>query len=795
MANKTRHFYEFGPYRVDPDHRLLLRENQPVPLQPKAFDILLVLAENSERVVLKDDLLKAVWPDTFVEESNLAQNVFLLRKALGDAVGENRYIVTVPGRGYRFAEMVQAVDADDEDVSLVVESHTRSRLVIQEQSGPPAVLPAPRGSLRGFAVAGAALALIAAIGLVVYVRRTPKLTEKDTIVLGDFANSTGDPVFDDTLKTALSIALAESPFLNTLSDNKIRTTLRLMARPADTRIEPNVAREICQRTGGKAYIAGSIAQLGSQYVLTLEALNCQSGDTLAREQVTAAAKEKVLDAIGRAASKLRTELGESLATVKRFDVVLPQATTSSLEALKAYSQGDKFLYQRDPASAPPYFERALELDPNFAMAYVKLGNAYISLNELGRAREYFAKAFALRDRTSELEKLNIAAEYYGYTTGELDKALQVMLEDIEYKHGSVYLGLADVYMRLGQYDKSADAAHELLARDPDYTFGFVNLAIDDLASQNFAGARGIIQRAQTRGIDNSFLHVCLYVLSFVQADPAAMAEQQRWFAGQRIYESLGLALAADTEAYAGHVKKAGELARLAADSALRADNKENAAMYLANQGLQQAAYGNAKQARELASEALKLDPGFSGVEVQAALALAMAGETARAESVAQDLGKRFPLDTQLQLLGIPAIEAQLQLSRRQPQVALNTLRAGLPIEFANTAFSSISTSCLYPTYIRGQAYLAAEQAAGAAAEFQKIVDHNGVVWNCWTGALAHLGLARAEALQSRTLQGADATGARVRALSAYRDFLGLWRDADSDIPLLKQSNAEFAAIR
>jgi tetratricopeptide (TPR) repeat protein len=516
---------------------------------------------------------------------------------------------------------------------------------------------------------------------------------------------------------------------------------------------------------------------------------------MAREQVTAAAKEGVLDALGRAASKLRTELGESLATVQKFNVTLPQATTSSLEALKAYSLGEKCFYYKDPASAPPYFERALELDPNFAMAYVQFGNTYLRLNEFGRARECFAKAFSLRDHTSELEKLNIAAEYYGYTTGELDKALQAMQDDIEYKHSSVYLGLAEVYLRLGQYDKSAEAARTLLARDPESSFGFVVLASDDLALQDFTSARQIIQQAQARGVNSYLLHNNLYMLSFLQADSAGMAEQQRWFAGQRIYENVGLALAADTEEYAGHVNKARELTKLAADSAARADNKENAAMYRANGALQEAAYGNSSEARQSAADALKLAPGNPSVAVQVALAFAMIGETARAGELAQEVNKRFSLDTQLQLLGLPAIEAQLQLGRRQPELALNTLRAGLPMEFANTTFSSTNTSCLYPTYIRGQAYLAAGQGTAAAGEFQKILDHNGIVGNCGTGALAHLGVGRANVLQSRTSQGADADAARARALAAYRDFLTLWKNADPDIPILKQAKAEYAKLQ
>ena len=809
MSNKPRHFYQFGPYRLDPDRRLLLRESKAVPVQPKAFDILLVLCESSEKVVTKEELLNKVWPDTFVEESNLAQNIFVLRKTLGDMVDEKRYIITVPGRGYRLAEKVTVVEEaevapepiaaeliQDED-SLIVKRHTRSRIVVEEQQVPVKLLPSrSSGSRVLIAVASTVGVLIAVAVAYLYTHRLPKLTEKDTILLADFDNRTGDAVFDGALRQGLSVELEQSPFLNLLSEQRIAQTLSLMTRPKDSRLSPEVAREICQRTASAAVLNGTIAQIGTRYLLTLKAINCTTGDTLASAEAKANDKDHVLDALSSIASDIRRTLGESLATVRKFDVTLPQATTPSLEALKASSLGEKFLYQRDPASAVPYFQHALELDPNFAMAYVQLGVTYYSLSEPGRAKECFAKAFSLRDRTSEREKLHIAATYYGYATGETDKAIQAVQEGIEiYKHTQSYNALTDLYSRLGQYERSADAARMLLALDPDNSFGFVNLALADLALQNFTGARQVVQQAQVRGVDSYLLHTYVYTLSFLQADSDGMVQQQRWFASQPIYENYGLALAAYSEAYAGHVNGARELTRLAVESALRADNKEDAAMYRANAALQEAAYGNSVEFRQSSIEALKLAPGNPSVAVQLALAFALAGDTARAETLVQDLGKRFPLDTQLRLLGIPAIEAQLQLGRRESDLALNTLHAGLNIEFANTPFSSINTSCLYPTYIRGQAYLAAGQGAAASSEFQKIIDHNGIVGNCWTGALAHLGIGRANALQSKTSRGADADDALVRALAAYKDFLVLWKSADSGIPVLKQAKAEYAKLQ
>jgi tetratricopeptide (TPR) repeat protein len=625
---------------------------------------------------------------------------------------------------------------------------------------------------------------------------THRLTEKDSVVLTDFSNSTGDAIFDDTLKTALTVSLRQSPFLNVLSDREVAKTLQLMTRPAGTKLTPDLARELCLRADSMAYIAGAIGSLGSRYVLELKAVNCQNEDTLAEEQVTAASKEKVLDALGEAASKLRTELGESLATVQKFDVPLQQATTSSLEALKAYSLAGKAFNEKGYAAALPYHQRAIELDPNFAAGYDKLGKDYFSLGEVGRANEYFAKAFQLRDRASEREKLGISADYYRNVTGELDKAAQTYQEMIESYPLSreAYVNLGDVYALQGQYEK----AEEINRRRPSFAaeppLAYQNLANFALALQRFDEARPMIHKGLAGRPNDFVLRNALYALAFLEADSTVMAEQQQWFAGKPGYDSYGLALASDTEAYSGHLGKARQLTKRAVDSAIRADNKEYAGILQASAALEQAAYGNPAEGRQSAAEALKLAPASQGAEVEAALALAMVGGTPQAESLAQDLGKRFPLDTQMQSLWLPAIQAQLALDKKNPAAALTALQAASPIELGQIPFVA-NLSCLYHVYVRGEAYLAAGQGSAAAAEFQKIIDHSGIVWNCWTGALAHLGAARANALQARTSQGADADAARVRALAAYKDFLTLWKDADSDIPILQEAKAEYANLQ
>ena len=673
-----------------------------------------------------------------------------------------------------------------------------SPVLIASVVADPAIVPArSRPFLRMIWGATAFLVLIvlAAAGFWYrYVRVARGLTEKDTIVLADFANTTGDSIFDDTLKTALNVSLRQSPFLNVLSDSQVAKTLKMMTRPADTKLTPEVTRELCQRVGSKAYIAGTIGSLGSEYVLGLKVVDCQSGDTLAEEQVTAKSKEKVLDALGQAASRLRGELGESLATVQKFDVPLFQATTPSLEALQAYRLGLKAYQTRGAAASLPYYQRAIELDPNFAMGYWAVGGAYSELVEFERASEYFTKAFQLKDHASEWEKLDIAGIYYRHVTGELDKAARTYEEGIENypRNAFFYASLATVYGEQGKYDKAAELLRQALRLAPSLVV-YGNLANYALALQRFDEARQIVQAGQARKLDHFELHSALYALAFVGGDITAMAEQRQWFTGKP-EESFGLALASDTEAYSGHLGETGKLAKRAVDSAIRADNKETGAIWQVNAALQQAAFGNSAEARQTAAKALKLAPKSPGVEVEAALTLAMAGNAARAESLAQDLGKRFPLDTQMQSLWLPAIQAQVALDRKNPASALNALQAALPVELGNILFIN-NLSCLYPVYVRGEAYLGAGQGTAAAAEFQKIIDHSGIVWNCWTGAIAHLGVARANALQFKISQGADADAARIRALAAYKDFLTLWKDADPDVPVLKEAKAEYAKLQ
>ena len=645
---------------------------------------------------------------------------------------------------------------------------------------------------RGRLLAALTLAIVMLVSAGLYYRShyRERLSEKDTVVLADFSNSTAETVFDETLKTALMVSLNQSTFLNALPESKVSETLKLMALPANTRLTPNLARELCLRVGSKAYIAGSIAALGSQFILELKAVNCQSGDELAQEQVTANEKESVLDAVGRAASALRTKLGESLASVKKYDVPLVDATTSSLEALRALSLGRKAEMQGSDA-ALPHFQNAIELDPNFAMGYHDIGRMYHSLGELERARVYCTKAFELRNHSSEREKLEISATYYENATGELEKAVNTRKQQLETypRISEAYYSLGVDYALLGKYALSADSFRQSIQLSPEnqMTSGFLSFVL--IGARRDDEAQRVMQQAYARNIQGFLLHNAAYGLGFLNADASAMEKEERWIADQPEYQSLGLSLSSDTEAYVGHLRNARDLTRRSVTSAVEADSNEMGAISYENSALREAAFGNLNAARREVANGLRLDATSTGASVEAALVYAMTGDTAQAETLTNALNKRFPQDTQMQALWLPAILAQVALDRGKPSMAIEELQAAVSIETGQIPFLT-NITCLYPNYIRGQAYLAAGKGDLAAGEFQKIIDNRSMVWNCWTGSLAHLGLARANVLRARTMRGVGAEAALGRALAAYKNFLELWKDADPEIPVFNQAKSE-----
>jgi serine/threonine protein kinase/tetratricopeptide (TPR) repeat protein len=1075
MTLQTKHFYAFGPFRFDSGKRVLVRDGVPVPLTPKATEILLVLVEQAGHLVDKDTLINQVWPDAFVEEGNLNKNIFFLRKALGTWEGEREYIETVPKRGYRFvapiSEVTHAEGAPQpsspgtnligrkvshyrvleilggggmgvvykaEDLKLgrrvalkflpeelgkdpkaverferearatstldhpnicaihefgehdgqpflvmqLFEGKTlRDRLsqaspfpadalldiAIQIVSGLDAahqkgiihrdIKPAnifitergeakildfglaklaldpneakessvtecngssalPEGkttagsdpslTLTGMAMGTAAymspeqvrgesldtrtdlfsfglilyematgqkafsgdtvpelhnatlnstpipirdlnadrppgletivdrclekdrerryhtaaalrsdltrtsretkskpdagqemrrwrwlttaLVVVALVATGIYWRRSYQATtlaERDAVVLADFTNTTGDAVFDDALKQGLVVQLEQSPFLDLVSDRRVNETLKLMGRHAGDRLTPEVAREVCQRTAGKAMVEGSIAGLGSHYVLNLKALDCQSGDRLGAEQVEAESRETVLRALGQAATKIRARLGESLATIQRYDAPLEQASTKSLEALQAYSLGYKIWAVKGEAAALPFFQQATDRDPNFAQAYLACATAYYNLGEATLGAEATEKAYKLRERVSALERLRIESIYYHIVTGDLVKATQVyeLWRQTYAGDGGPYVNLGGIHIVLGQYEDAVEAFREALRLQPNKVMNYTNLAAAYLSLNRTDEAKAILEQAQSLKFNSSELTGFLYDLDFLKRDAAGMERRVKASMGQPGTEDELLAAQADTEAYYGHLRGAREFTRRAIESAHSNGEQEAEAGYTVVAALREAEFGNAELARQGAKAALAIAPAKE-VRTLAALTFARVDDEKQALMLADDLDRQYPSDTLLQSYWLPTIRAAVELDRHNPANVFDHLQ---PVEPYELGLASTLTNNVYPypISVRGQACLLARKGNRAQTEFHKILDHGGVVVNSPLGALARLGLARSYVVQ----------GDAGKARTAYQDFLMLWRDADPDIPILKQAKAEYAKLQ
>jgi len=635
-----------------------------------------------------------------------------------------------------------------------------------------------------------ALALVALVAGGLYLRsrlaarsaNAVALTEKDTVLLADFVNNTGDPVFDDTLKQALTIQLNQSPFLNIVSDRKIEETLRLMGQPPAQRITPELAREICIRTGSKATVLGSISNLGGPYVIGLSAIGCSSGDMLASEQRQAASKRDVLKTLGKAAGKLRSNLGESLATVEKFDVPI-EATTPSLEALKAYSEGNRTARRTGDAEAIPFYRHAIELDPNFAIAYAALGTSYFNLNQGDLAAENATKAYQLRDRVSENERYRIATSYYHTVTGELEKAIEEYeLWSKSYPRANTpHLNLGVIYQQLGQYDKAVVETQEALRLNLTTT-GYGNLAFEYIALDRLDDAEKVLREAQAKGFDGLDIRGNLYLLAFRRGDKKGMEQQLAWAAGRAGDEDAMLSGQADTDAYFGRLVRARDDSRRAVESAVRGGSKETAALWRAFAGLREAEFGNTAAARENTDAALSLQPG-SAVKLLAALTLARVGDTAKAKRLVEQLERErtASTDTMLKLYCLPTIHGAIEISKNNASKGILDLEAAAPYELGGP----LGFPYLYPVWVRGHAYMAAQNGVAAAAEFQKLIDYPGVVMNQPIGSLAHLELGRAHAL----------SGDNVKARASYQNFFTLWKDADPDIPILIAAKLEYAKLQ
>jgi DNA-binding winged helix-turn-helix (wHTH) protein/tetratricopeptide (TPR) repeat protein len=776
--------YQFGPFEVNVASGELLKNGRLIRLQEQPYRLLVALLENAGEVITREELRSRLWrDDTFVDfDGSLRVAVRKLREALDDDVEDPRYIETIPKRGYRFlVPQVRRIDAAQEAPALP-DDPPHSDLEPLQTSASPVAATRRHNLLSTYAIVAVAVFLLTTGGVLLWQKRMRPnpVTDKDFLVLADFANSTGDAVFDGTLRQGLAVQLEQSPFLSLTSDDRIKQSLRMMGQPGDARLTAEIAAEVCQRTGSAAVIDGSIANLGNQYVLGLKAVNCRTGDALAEEQATVSGKERVLEALSSAAAKLRAKLGETLSTVQKYDTPLEQATTPSLEALQSYSLGREAMAGSAFAAALPFFERAIRLDSNFAMAYARLGRSYKNLDETKLGTDNLQKAYDLRERLSDREKLYIESHYYEDVTGDLEKARQVyeLWSQIYPRDWTPRSDLGFIYRDLGQYDQALEAIRESVRLDPNAQ-GYSYLADYYSLLNRSQDAQSAAEEAQAKHLDSPYLHVTLYRVAFLQNDVAGMARQTAWAAGKPGVEDVLLAREADTLAYSGRLERARELSRRAVASAERAKENEVAAMNEGNAALREALFGNAAEGRQRSAAALALSNGRN-VQVLAALALAFTGDARRAQVLTDDLATRFPESTVVRLQFLPAIRGQLELIRNDPFQAIETLQSAAPYELGSPVAGG-----LYPVYVRGEVYLAAHRGIEAAGEFEKIIAHRSVVVNRPTGALAHLGLARAYVMQGET----------AKAKAAYQDFLTLWKDADSGIPILKQAKLEYAKLQ
>jgi DNA-binding winged helix-turn-helix (wHTH) protein/tetratricopeptide (TPR) repeat protein len=781
MSNKGKQFYEFSVFRIDPYRRLLLREKQPLALQSKAFDVLLALVQNHERIVSKDELLKMVWPETFVEESNLAQHIFVLRKVLGDSIGENRYIVTIPGRGYRFAENVQVVKEEDSP-------GVRPQLPqVEEPKAVPTAAPTSvadqasstrSSSKRWLWLPAVALLLVITLLIARKMLKAAPLREADLVLVSDFVNTTGEPIFDDTLKQALTVKLAESPYYTVALDAQTRRSLGLMQRSTDERVVGPLAREVCEREGAKAVIAGSIVRVGSKYALSLDASSCLTGDSLAHEQIEAENQEQVLRQLGQIIVPMRRTLGESLSYIQRFDTPIEQATTKSLPALKAYTDGDRKRAQGKDGESIPSYKMAIELDPEFAIAYARLGVVYDNMQQAALADENLRKAFERREHISEREKFYIQAHYYEDSTFESDKAIETYdLWTKVYPHDWIpFNNLCNDNLQVGNTEAAIAAGQQALRLNPNHGFPYATLTLAYVWDSRFAEAKAVAQQATTQKLDGSTIHRLLHQVALIEGDEKSAEREREWekgdaLEGMLIYQDASYTLSL------GQVRAAHALFDRARKKSLERQPKELAGAITQDEAQYLADIELSSEARTLSDQALRMMPDSPERKAYAALAFATVGDFRRMESLAAEASKARPSDFLMNNVTLPLARAIKETAKKNPAGAIAELQPVAPYDFSDPSKGVTA-------YYRGNAFLQMRAGKEAAAEFQKILDHRGAAtFHYWS--LAHLGLARAYAL----------SGEKEKSRVAYREFLELWKSADPDVPLLKQAKAGYAKLQ
>lgn len=619
-----------------------------------------------------------------------------------------------------------------------------------------------------------------------YFRGSTKLTDADSLILGDFANTTGDPVFDGSLPEALAISLAQSPLLNLVSEEKKAEALRSQSLPGNTRITQEVAPKLCQRLGATVFLTGSISKDRGDYLLKLNAFQCATSEELARAKREAGSKNEVVHLLGDAVRQLRSEFGEDPASLKSFDLRLERAASPSLDALKCFAEGRRLTREQGSIEAVPALKKAIEIDPRFALAYSNLAVTYYNLNQNVLAADHIRQAFELADRQTVRDRLHITTLYYDLGTGDVQKAIASYKQWVQlYPRDDIARGnLSSEYFLIGDYEQAASFAQEALRLDPGSAAWYENLATAYIALLRLEQAHEILNQGFARKIDDPAMHADLYALAFLQGDTLAMQHEMKWSVGKAGGEDALLALQADTEAYAGHVQKARELSRRAVIAAQDAQLSEPAAIWQGIAALREAMYGNRAEARAGVDKMLEIAPKSRDAQTLACLILARAGDQGRSRKMLDDLAAANVSNTIVQSAWLPTIRAQASLIRQKPAEALELLGTAKPYE-RGQLIGNLSYSCMIPVYLRGEAYLGTKQGAQALAEFQKVLDNRGIVGNCWSGALALLGQARAQAL----------SGSTVAARNSYQRFFGLWKSADADVPILKSARAEFAKLK
>ena len=784
----------FGSFELDPRSGELSSGGVKMPLQDQPFQILKLLTERPGEIVTREEIRRQLWPDDTVVEFENAVNAAIkkLRIALGDSAEEPRYVETLRRRGYRLMVPVER-PVEVGTAGEVGESPAVSKGF---DPGLESTLKAGAGNAnagRWRVIVPVAGALLVIFGIVYgYSRRpihaTVKLTDRDRIVLADFANKTADPVFSETLRQGLTVQLDQSPFLSLMSEERIQQGLELMGQPASAALTPSVALEVCQRTGGAAVLDGSIASLGSQYVLWMRARDCRTGNVIDEEQMQAARKEDVLGTLSQIASRFRSRAGEGLATVDKLDTPLAEATTPSLEALKAYSMAFKVLIASGNATAVPLYQRAIEIDPQFAMAYAMLGRVYGDIAESGLSAKNTTRAWQLRSRASERERFFIDASYDLQVTGDMERARQTCeaWKQTYPRDPNAYGFLAGaIYPMLGKYEEALEAARKMLELDPEFPVAYNLVALGYLALGRLDEAAQTLELASERKMQMPDLVVDRYMVAFLKNDQAGMEKAVALAAKTPGAEDLVANQESFGAGYSGHLQQARRRSGFAVQLAKQAGQSERAALFQSGAAVREGFFGNAAAARQSGKTALALSRGKE-VEYGAAFAEALAGDTGAAQAMAEDLERRFADDTSAKYFYVPALRALAALNQHNPAKALEWLQINIPYELGEpqSCFYGFF-GVMYPVYVRGEAYLALHQGAQAAVEFQKIVDHRGIVISDPVGALAHLQLGRAYLM----------AGDQAKAKAAYSDFLNLWKDADSNIPVLQQARLEYAHLR